>query len=280
MNEERKNKAHLLVKKALDDLADSLESGRSQNLEEFLRAMGRFHRYSLHNVALITAQNPEATRVAGYRTWQSLGRQVRKGERGIVILVPMVFRKNPDDPNDSDESRERRASRRENRENESALGFGTGTVFDEAQTEGSPLPEIGKVRGDPGRALARLRLFYEKLGIALTEVASLGGAVGVSRGGRVEIVSGLPPAQEFAVLVHELAHETMHRNGRSENLTRKLAELEAEAVSYAVCRGIGLDPGTASADYIQLYRGDVASLADSLAAIQRAASDVLTWLDR
>jgi hypothetical protein len=57
-----------------------------------LAAAGRFHQYSFGNVLLILAQNPEETRVAGYRTWQSIGRQVRKGERGIQILAPVTYR--------------------------------------------------------------------------------------------------------------------------------------------------------------------------------------------
>lgn len=54
------------------------------------RGRARFHTYSFGNVLLILRQNPEATTVAGYRTWQTLGRQVRKGERGIQILAPVT----------------------------------------------------------------------------------------------------------------------------------------------------------------------------------------------
>jgi hypothetical protein len=44
------------------------------------------------NLLLIGAQATQAIRVAGFRTWQSLGRQVRKGERGIAILAPCTYR--------------------------------------------------------------------------------------------------------------------------------------------------------------------------------------------
>jgi antirestriction protein ArdC len=74
-------------------------------------ARGRawFHTYSFGNVLLILRQNPEATTVAGYRTWQTLGRQVRKGERGIQILAPVTYRphqENERDRADSDEAQD------------------------------------------------------------------------------------------------------------------------------------------------------------------------------
>lgn len=64
----------------------------SDAFRRYLDLQARFHQYSYGNVLLILAQQPEATRVAGYRAWQALGRQVRRGERGIKILVPMRVR--------------------------------------------------------------------------------------------------------------------------------------------------------------------------------------------
>ncbi|WP_410842695.1 ArdC family protein, partial [Paraburkholderia sp. BR14264] len=52
----------------------------------FLRFTAAFHTYSLNNVLLILSQRPDAERVAGFRTWQSLGRQVRKGEKALRIF--------------------------------------------------------------------------------------------------------------------------------------------------------------------------------------------------
>ncbi|MEO7889581.1 MAG: ArdC-like ssDNA-binding domain-containing protein [Vicinamibacterales bacterium] len=55
--------------------------------------MARFHRYSFHNVCLIASQRPTATQVAGFNAWRSFFRFVRKGEKGIVILAPIVARR-------------------------------------------------------------------------------------------------------------------------------------------------------------------------------------------
>ncbi len=77
----------------------------SEGFAAYLSTMARFHSYSSSNIALILTQAPEATRVAGYKKWQELGRQVRKGENGIVILVPHKRRLNRDNQ-DVDEHKE------------------------------------------------------------------------------------------------------------------------------------------------------------------------------
>lgn len=75
---------------ALEQLATALEQGKSETLKRYLAVMARFTHYSLGNQMLIARQKPEATRVAGYRTGRPLGRQVRRGERAIRILAPIV----------------------------------------------------------------------------------------------------------------------------------------------------------------------------------------------
>ena len=78
---------------ALDTLAALLDEGHSDQLNALLKCMARFHKYSWHNVCLISNQCPTATRVAGFQTWRTMGRFVRKGEKGIAILAPIVGRR-------------------------------------------------------------------------------------------------------------------------------------------------------------------------------------------
>ena len=82
-----------LTTESLKELATLLEQGRSERLIALLKTMGRFHRYSLHNVCLIIAQRPSASRVADFHTSRTIGRFVRKGEKGIAILAPIVRRR-------------------------------------------------------------------------------------------------------------------------------------------------------------------------------------------
>ena len=82
-----------ITEKATERLIAALQQGHSERLTAYLKAIGRFHRYSLHNVLLIALQKPNASHVAGFRTWNQLGRCVKKVEKGIVILAPVLRRK-------------------------------------------------------------------------------------------------------------------------------------------------------------------------------------------
>ncbi len=77
---------------ALDQLAALLYEGHSDQFTALLKTMARFHKYSSHNVCLIASQCPTATRVAGFKTWRTMGRFVRKGEKGIAIMTPIIGR--------------------------------------------------------------------------------------------------------------------------------------------------------------------------------------------
>ncbi len=86
---------------ALDKLAALLDEGHSDQLTALLKTMARFHKYSWHNVALIANQRPTATRVAGFQTWRTMGRFVRKGEKGIAIMAPIIGRREVESEGDN-----------------------------------------------------------------------------------------------------------------------------------------------------------------------------------
>ena len=251
-----------ITTQALSTLATLLEQGHSHQLTAFLATMARFHRYSWHNVCLIASQRPNATRVAGFQTWRSMGRFVRKGEKGIAILAPIVGRQQSESIGD---------------ENRRVLGFRAAYVFDVEQTDGDPLPEPREASGDPGATTAALAAAIVRCGITIEVVDDLDGALGSSSGGRIQLLRGLSPAVEFTTLVHEYAHELLHR-AADRPASRDLRELEAEAVAFVVGTAVGLDTADASRDYIHLYRGDRGALAASLDRIQHAASAVLSGL--
>ena len=112
-------------------------------------------------------------------------------------------------------------------------------------------------------------------GIAIDYADELGGALGTSSGGRIQLLNGLSPAMEFTTLVHEHAHELLHRADYRPS-SRDTRELEAEAVAFVVGEAVGLDTREASRDYLHLYHGDREALTRSLDRIQRAASVILT----
>jgi hypothetical protein len=106
-------------------------------------------------------------------------------------------------------------------------------------------------------------------------VDSLGGAEGVSCGGKIKLLTGKEDAEQVAVLTHELAHELLHKQDRKNAGGKDRRELEAEAVAFIVGNAIGLDMSTASADYIRLYNGNAEALTDSLEGISKAAKIIL-----
>jgi antirestriction protein ArdC len=257
--------ARRISEQAFNKLIEAVEAGKSHKLVEYLRVMGRFHNYSLGNAILIGFQRPDATRVAGYRTWQKLGRFVKKGENGIAIMAPIVYRRKiGTEETDGKET-----------EDETVTTFKTAHVFDVSQTEGKPLPDFAKVGGDPGIYAEKLREYVASRGIKLEYSEAIGAAEGISSGGLIRLKKGLSTADEFSVLVHELAHEMVHKNRDSMPKDTKFRETEAEAVAFVVCHGVGLDASSASSDYIQLYDGDKKTLLQSLERIQRTAAEIL-----
>jgi hypothetical protein len=149
------------------------------------------------------------------------------------------------------------------------------SIQDISQTEGEPLPEFAKVSGDPQHATDRLKRFLVTKFIALEYDDRIRPAHGLSSGGKITVVPGLSRAEEFSVLAHETAHELLHRGERRSETSRTVRETEAEAVAFVVSTAIGLEPGTASSDYIQLYSGDKATLTESLGFVQRTAAEIL-----
>jgi len=257
------NNEKQLVTQALETLASALERGESEQLRAHLATLARFHRYSIGNVLLIGLQRPGATQVAGVRAWNRLGRHVKKGEKGIRILAPIVWRK------------KEKQERREGGDEEELVRFRTVCVFDVAQTDGQPLPAFAQARGEPGEYTGKLMQFATEQGIEVELSDQLRSAQGLSAGGKILVRKGLPPAEEFSVLAHELAHELMHRGEEEKPSSRTVRETEAEAVAFVVCQAIGLEAVNAAADYIKLYQGSKETLLESLQRIRQAAVEII-----
>lgn len=263
-----KSKVEQLTDCALEQLGRELESGHSDALKHWLAAMSRFHRYSWTNVLLISFQMPKATHVAGFHTWRTcFKRFVKKGEKGIMIIAPVTQRirvlaeQLPDTCTD---------------EICRIVNVKPVYVFDVSQTEGEPLPEFAAVTGDPATSASRLKDYVLSQSITIEYADDLCGADGMSCGGKILLRPGQSVAAEFSTLVHEYAHERLHDTERRKTASKTVRETEAEAVAFVVCHAIGLQTGSASSDYIQLYRGSNETLAESLQLIRALASEIIT----
>ena len=253
-------------------LIEQLEQGHSEGLTAYLTTMGRFHNYSFGNILEIARQKPDATRVAGLYAWNQLGRKVRKGEHGIRILAPVIGIKRKKDEEANKDIRT---------QNQGVLvGFRSAYVFDVSQTDGAELPELSsRVSGEVGERRERLIDFIIGQGILLEFKESIAPALGMSYGGKIVLLPGQSTAEEFSTLVHELAHEMLHKAERRTATTKVVRETEAEAIAFVVGKTIGLDTGRASADYIHLYHGNAALLTESLEVIQKTSAVILSALE-
>jgi antirestriction protein ArdC len=258
-----------LVKASIDALVKALEAGHSEALSAYLTAMAQFHNYSFQNILLIASQRPTATKVAGIRSWNELGRRVRRGEKGIMIFAPLIgYKRNTSEADQSDARTDRPEPR--------LVGFRAVYVFDVGQTEGAKLPELNSTfAGEVGDKLDKLAEFTTGQGIKLEYSDKIAPARGMSYGGLVRILPDLEPSETLATLVHELAHEMLHKAERRTLTTKAVRETEAEAVAFVVCHALGLETGAGSSDYIQLYHGDANLLKESLEVVQRTAAVIL-----
>ncbi len=226
---------------ATADVIDQLRQGvatltSTDQWTRWLRVQRRFYHYSWRNSLLIMMQRPDATRVGGYHTWTSVGRQVRKGEHGIAILAPIVPRLRVKD--EDEDGRERILL-------EHPTAFLLARVFDITQAEGDALPEVVS------------RLIGDDAGSRFAGLVKVAATLGDCTFGmkRIRVRDGLEPAQSVKTLAHELAHAILHSEVDCIGPTRALAELEAESVAFVVCDELGLDSSAYSFGYIATWSG-------------------------
>lgn len=267
--------AQRVAKEKIQQLAAELERGESATLRAYLATMAKLPRYSLHNLLLIMAQRPGTQQqCAGLRTWNRLGRYVRKGEHGIAILAPIVRRRQRRCVASVELKEARETESRDN--DEIVTSFRRVYVYSDDQTEGAPLAEPACVNGDPGIYFDRLTQSIADRGIQLTYSPAIGAAHGVSTRHRIVLRPDLTSSERFATAAHELAHILLeHHEPDDRAVTATLHETEAEAVAYVVCQAIGLDTNSSSSDYVHLWGGDTATLVASLERIQRTSAEII-----
>jgi hypothetical protein len=267
---QQRQTAKEIIAANVKSLIEQLEAGHSDALTAYLDAMSRFHNYSFGNILEIARQKPDATRVAGLYAWNQLGRKVMKGQKGIRILAPIIgIKRKPDTEAEKDITKQNTRV---------LVGFRNAYVFDVSQTDGAELPTMREMSGSVGENRDRLVSFVGAQGIELVFTEKIAPALGMSYGGRIAILPGQSDAEEFSTLVHELAHEMLHKAERRITTTKVVRETEAEAIAFVIGKAVGLETGTASADYIHLYHGNASLLAESLEVIQQASAVILAAL--
>ena len=262
-------------------------------LAGYLAFCARFRDYSPRNRLLVYLQRPAARFCKGYRDWQKHGRQVRKGERSIAILAPLLRRPTADEVAGGADP-DRRVP----------FGFRAVGVFDYEQTDAVGddalvyAPPVAWLDADgPEGLVARLEAAVASVGYAV-ETVDTGYADGRCRFDArvIEVRPGLSGADRAAVLAHELAHAVAHgpdapgldaegdgtdgETGDGRRPSRASAELQAEGAAFVALAALGLDTARASLPYLRDWAGgDDDALAAELAAVDRVAGRLLALVD-
>lgn len=229
---------------------------------DYLETVGKFHKYSINNQMLIAAQTGgKATLVAGYQSWKKdFGRQVRKGEKGIAILVPMSYKKEEKILNTSTGKEDTRETK--------GIYFGVKPVFDISQTEGDPLPSpyetISETPPEGFREDLENVITKEGYTVEYQDLADPGyGGYTSKSDKKVVINSSNGDAEQVKTLAHELSHIKLgHMEKTREYHTgaggsRPEMEVEAESLAYVLCRenGMSSDIGKSSFAYLKSWGG-------------------------
>lgn len=258
-----------ILENQIEQLCKEMEEGHTEGFKKYLEVASKFRRYSFGNLMLIYCQRPDATRVAGFNTWKSLGRSVKKGEKSIKILAPIPFKMNREKDDGSVVE-------------QNGLYFRAVSVFDISQTEGKDVPSFSEHEGllgdDKLGLYEKLKAIMNEKGIVVEEKKIPGGALGVSYGGRVEIDPDLAPKGKVTTLIHEFAHELLKHSSENKDLTREVKECQAESVTYVVTSYFG-EKSEMSRDYILNWKNTPKTLREQVSAILKAAAIIIDALE-
>ena len=288
-------------KQKVKEITDKLEEGlkelfESEKYKNYLSTMSKFHNYSFNNTLLIALQRPDASLVAGYQAWQkNFNRHVKRGEKGIRILAPAPYKIKEErdklDPVTGEIMLDKDGMPQTEEVEVKIPAFRAVSVFDVAQTEGEPLPEL------EAKELLSTVEGYEDFIKAVTYVAPVPigfeDIPGASKGyfnigeNRIAVQEGMSESQTLKTMVHETAHSMLHnKEVNKEDILapakdRNTKEIEAESIAFTVCRHFGIDTSEYSFSYIAGWSSgrDMKELKSSLDTIRRTASELITGIE-
>ena len=295
-------------KERIKEITAGIEKGimelfESDRYRNYLTTMSRFHRYSLNNVMLIHAQRPNATLVAGFSKWKnSFGRHVKKGEKGIQILAPTPYKIKVDKEKLDPDTKLPMLDDEEKpitEEKEVTIPmFKVVSVFDVAQTEGKPLPQISfSLTGN----VAQYEIFMEALRrtsqVPITIEPMEPGMDGYFHLEKQAIFlrEGMSQVQTVCAAIHEMAHSRLHNYEKMTELAddgetilvpgekdRNTEEVEAESISYAVCQYFGIETADNSFGYIASWSQgkELKELRASLETINKTSSELISGIEQ
>lgn len=271
-NKETKTKE--LFNKIVEGVKNIVEKGE---YEKFLKFSKNFHNYSFNNVLLIFSQMPEATQVAGFAKWKSMGRNLKKGAKGIQIIYPIkrTYIKTTMTGQDSLLEDEKNNQK----EKIEYLTYRYTYVYDVSQTYGKPLP-LQSTRLNSNNKIEFLEFLKVFSQFPILEENIDGTALGYWSKKKQQIVlkNNLSIDDKASVLLHELTHALYDDFDYKEN--RDLSESFVESVAFIVADYFDLDTSMCSFEYITSWtNGDVKVLLELEDKIQKCANSFIEKLE-
>ena len=286
-------------KQRVQELTDKLEQGlqdlfNSDSYRNYLSTMSKFHNYSFNNTLLIAMQKPDATLVAGYKAWQkNFERHVNKGEKAIRILAPAPYKikeeRDKIDPVTQELLLDKDGNPQKEEVEITIPAFRAVSVFDVAQTDGKPIPELAAkellsdVEGyqDMIRAVEAI----SPVPIELEEIAGDSKGYYDREAKRIAVQENMSESQTLKTMIHEVAHSKLHSKEVEQDeqmrKDRNTKEVEAESIAYTVCQYFGVDTSDYSFGYIAGWSSgrDTKELRASMDTIRRTASELITGIE-
>lgn len=292
----------------LREITDGIEQGikemfESEKYKRYLSVMSRFHRYSVNNQMLIYMQRPDATLVAGFNKWKNqFQRHVKKGEKGITIIAPTPFKKKIEEEKLDPDTRMPMLDQdgkviTEEKEIQIPM-FKPVKVFDAAQTEGKPLPQlVSSLSGDVKDYDVFMEALRRTSQVPIIVEPMEPGMDGYFHLEKQEIFlrEGMSQVQTVSAAIHEIAHSRLHNYEKMTELAddgetvlvpgekdRNTEEVEAESISYAVCQYFGIETSENSFGYIATWSQgkELKELRASLETINKTSSELISGIEK
>jgi len=262
------------------------KAGEMMKDAEFKKALllgiGDIERYSLVNRVIILSQKPNATMVKGFKSWNKVGRRIKKGEKAILIFAPLMEQRRIVEKQIDGNGQEIEVERTI----QELKGFRRVPVFDISQTEG---PDVITPQDVQDTALTKIPAYILKETLVERSPIRIVFRRNIVKDGFfhpnpdisqcwAEVNEGLSDTMQARSVVHQLAHyyHFKYEFEKTGSIPDKdISEVIAESVSYMILGRYGIDVSNFSIPFMLLWaEGDMRKVMKNLALIDKVYKEV------